>query len=68
MSDKIEDILSLAADMESCIPAGDSLTDFIENFANDELNETDLSFVTAAASRPSFEEFRKRFRLGSEGE
>lgn len=65
MSDRIEDILSLTADMESCIPAGDSLTDFIESFADDELNEADLSFVTAAASRPSFEAFRKRFRLDS---
>jgi hypothetical protein len=65
MSDRIEDILSLAADMESCIPARDSLTDFIDGFADDELAETDLSFVTAAASRPSFEAFRKRFQLDS---
>ena len=65
MRDRIEDILSLAADIESCIPAGDSLTDFIGNYSNDELNEADLSFVTAAASKPSFEAFRKRFHLDS---
>lgn len=63
MCKKITDILSLAADMETCLPVGDSLTDLVESFKDDELNEADLTFVTAAGSKPSFEDFRRRFHL-----
>lgn len=66
MSDKIEDLLSLAADMEACIPVGDSLTDYLGTFAEDELSETELFFVNAAGSAPSYQAFRKRFRLDGE--
>ena len=65
MSNKIADILSVAADMEAIFPVGDSLTDLVESFKEDELSEADLTFVTAASSNPSFESFRKRFHLDS---
>ena len=65
MSDKIHDLLSMAADMESCIPVGDDLTTIIDRYRDDELSEADLTFVAAAGSEPSFETFRKRFRLDS---
>ena len=65
MSDKIDDLLSLAADMESCIPAGDGLTKIIDRYKDDELSEADLTFVAAAGSEPNFETFRKHFRLDS---
>ena len=65
MSDKINDLLSMAADMESCIPVGDSLTKLVDRYMNDELSEAELTFVAAAASEPSFEASCKRFQLDS---
>lgn len=63
MNDKITDILSVAADMEACIPVGDSLTELIDSLGDEELSEADLTFVAAAGSAPSYEAFRKRFQL-----
>ena len=66
MNDRINDILTVAADMETYLPAGDSLTALIDAHANDELSEEDLTFVSAAGSSQSFEAFRRRFHLGTE--
>ena len=65
MGDKINDLLSLAADMESCVPSDDKLSDLIHSYDDDELSENDLLFVAAAGSSNSYEAFRKRFHLDS---
>lgn len=65
VNNRISDILSVAADMEAYLPAGDSLTALIGTYADYELNEEDLSFVSAAGSLQSFEAFRRRFHLDS---
>ena len=65
MRDNIADLLSLAADMESCVPVGDSLSELIARFQEDELSEEDLRFVSAAGSSQSFAAFQKRFHLDS---
>ena len=66
MCNKISDILSLMADMESCIPVGDSLTDLVRSVQDDELSEAELNFVSAAGTSQSFAAFKERFRLDSE--
>ena len=63
MSNKITDILSLTADMESFVPLGDDLTETVSACADGELLEEDLLFVSAAGSAPGYESFLKRFHL-----
>ena len=63
MTNKITDILSLAADMESFIPLGDELSETVAACSDGELPEEDLLFVSAAGSAPSYESFLKRFQL-----
>ncbi len=63
MTNKAEEILSLVADMEACIPCGDDLTDAISVYSDGELFEDDLRFVAAAGSSVNYEAFRKRFQL-----
>ena len=62
----IENMLTVTADMESFAPVGDHLTQWAENFADDELSEEDLDFVAAAGSGQSYAAFLKRFRLDAE--
>jgi hypothetical protein len=60
MNRNIENILYLAADMQSFCPAKDELSHLIDRHTVDELSEFDLDFVAAAASIPSYADYLKR--------
>ncbi len=62
----IDNLLTVAADMESFAPVGDRLTQWAESYADDELSEDDLDFVAAAGSGQSYAAFLERFRLDTE--
>ncbi len=61
--DKVIDLLTLAADMESFSSVGDELSKWVEQCGESELSEDDLSFVAAANSGQSYLSFLKKFRL-----
>ena len=63
MSDNINDILPVLADMEDCFPSDDILTNLVDAYDDGELSEEELSFVAAAGFTPNFDSFLKRFHL-----
>ena len=64
MSDKISSILNLLADMVSSIPGSDDLSALVQDYTeSDELFEDDLSYVSAAGSKPDYQAFIRRFGL-----
>ena len=57
MSNNIERLLNLTADMESFIHSNDALGKLVDSIADDELSEFELSFVSAATATPSYASF-----------
>ncbi len=62
-TDRVSGYLKLAADMESFSPLGDSLSDWVDRYSDDELTEDELTFVSAAGGAQSYAAFRKKFGL-----
>ncbi len=54
---RVEKLLLLAADMEPFSDGEDALSQILRDCADDELEMDDLDRISAAASRPSYEQF-----------
>ena len=63
MKARANELLTLAADMESFSPTSDRLSKWAEQYRDDELFEEDLSFVSAAGPGQSYASFRKKFGI-----
>ena len=60
---QVDELLTLAADMESFSPPCDRLSEGAEQYRDDELFEEDLSFVSAAGPGQSYASFRKKYSI-----
>lgn len=54
---KIEDLLKLAADMQTFYPHRDALTAYVESCSEDEISLNELDLVAAAAAAPNYKAF-----------
>ena len=57
----MEELLSLIGDMESFSEVGDRLSSLIDEVHEKELDEDDLTLVSAASQPPPFREFLRRY-------